>query len=186
MNKIKDFIYDKNDLLIALLIVLAATFVILSRIEVIMAYPSTLVAETEAGEGEVVSQLPYVPPENANEDEQSSEEGQSEDTSGDQEDPPQIPPEDPGDTDSGNTDTGVSDPPTNKPSADYVSINIEYGSTGSDIAQLLINAGLIPDRQTFYNAVEAAGADTKLQAGNFRIPSNATPEEIIRIITNTN
>ena len=38
MNKIKDFIYDKNDLLIALLILVIASLVIISRIgEIIMA-----------------------------------------------------------------------------------------------------------------------------------------------------
>ena len=185
MNKIKDFIYDKNDLLIALLILVIASLVIISRIEIIMAYPSTLIAESESGEEEVAAQVPYVPSESAGEEEdQSSGEEEQSDAADDQEDPPQPPPEDSQDT--GNTDTETSDPPASQPSTSYASIHIEYGATGSQIAQLLINAGLIPDRQTFYNAVEAAGADTKLQAGNFRIPSNATPDEIIRIITNTN
>jgi hypothetical protein len=182
MNKIKDFIYDKNDLLIALLIVVAATFVIMSRIDVIMAYPATLAAETEANGGEVVAEVPNVPSVDLGEDEQVSEEEQPDDATDDREDPPESPPSDP--DNSGNTDTGAGDSPANHPSANYVSINIEYGANGSDIAQLLINAGLISSKQTFYDAVAAVGADTKLQAGSFEIPTNATPEEIIRIITN--
>lgn len=64
------------------------------------------------------------------------------------------------------------------------SISIEYGATGEKIADLLINVGLMETRKEFYNAVAAAGAEGKLQAGNFMIPSNATPAEVISIITN--
>ena len=42
MKKFKDFLYDKNDILIALLILVAAAFLILWRMEAIMAYPQTV------------------------------------------------------------------------------------------------------------------------------------------------
>lgn len=48
MNKIKDFFYDKNDILVALIILAAAAFIIYIRIGDIMAYPNTLVETTAA------------------------------------------------------------------------------------------------------------------------------------------
>ena len=71
MNKIKDFIYDKNDLLIALLILVIASLVIISRIEIIMAYPSTLIAELNPAK-KSRSSIPYVPSESAGEEEDQS------------------------------------------------------------------------------------------------------------------
>jgi hypothetical protein len=172
MNKIKDFIYDKNDLLIALLIVAVAAYIILAKIDVIMAYPQTLIAEGSAGSGNIMVTPPDTsvkPPKTLEGDgrETEADPGQTE-----------VPP-----------DTGDDNPPTSsqttgEPTISQVSIYIEYGATGSEIAQLLIDSGLIDSKQVFYDAVTAAGADTRLQAGNFKIPSNANPAEIIKIITN--
>jgi hypothetical protein len=169
MNKIKDFIYDKNDLLIALLIVAVAAYVILSRIDIIMAYPKTLVAESETGKNSVTVTAPdtSVKPSGTGDEEINNvDEGQN---------PPDDTPE---------IDPPTGSQTTGEPAISQVSIYIEYGATGSEIAQLLIDSGLIENKQIFYDAVTAAGADTRLQAGNFKIPSNATPAEIIKIITN--
>ena len=43
MEKIKDFFYNKNDILVALLILVIAAAVIVFRIDAIMEYPKTLV-----------------------------------------------------------------------------------------------------------------------------------------------
>ena len=65
MKKFKDFLYDKNDILIALLILVAAASLILWRMDVIMAYPQTVfssggdsAAQLEAG-GDGDSQSGY-------------------------------------------------------------------------------------------------------------------------------
>ena len=42
MNRIKDFFYNKNDVIVALIILAAAAFIIYTRIDAIMAYPETL------------------------------------------------------------------------------------------------------------------------------------------------
>lgn len=159
MNRLKDIIYDKNDILIALIIVLLAGLLIHNRIEVIMDYPSVLAAETSI---EVSEENP-APIENEN---PPVTEGSSE-----TEEPAE-------------TENPVAEQTAGEPTVSQVSIYIEYGATGSQIAQILIDSGLIESSSQFYSAVEAAGADTKLQAGSFKIPSNATPAEIIRIITN--
>lgn len=46
MKGIKDFLYDKNDILIALIILIAAAMLIVWRMDVIMEYPHTLAQET--------------------------------------------------------------------------------------------------------------------------------------------
>lgn len=161
MNRLKDIIYDKNDILIALIIVLMAGLLIHNRIDVIMDYPSVLAAETSVG----VTEEEPAPVD--------SENPPVTETPTEIESPTPTEPENP-----------VAGETVGEPTISQVSIYIEYGATGSQIAQILIDSGLIESSEQFYSAVEAAGADTKLQAGSFKIPSNATPAEIISIITN--
>lgn len=46
MNKLKDFFYNKNDIIVVLIIVLVAGFIIYTRIDAIMAYPEKLAEKT--------------------------------------------------------------------------------------------------------------------------------------------
>lgn len=48
MGKIKDFFYNKNDVIIALLILAVAAVVIYSRVRAIMAFPQQQIEETAA------------------------------------------------------------------------------------------------------------------------------------------
>ena len=50
MKKLKDFFYDKNDILVVLLIVAVAAFVIYTSINSIMAYPEQYASEMAATE----------------------------------------------------------------------------------------------------------------------------------------
>ena len=47
MKSFKDFYYDKNDIIIAILILFIAGLIIMWRINVIMDYPQTLAKETD-------------------------------------------------------------------------------------------------------------------------------------------
>ncbi len=47
MNKFKDFVYNKNDIIVALIILVIALAIIAFRIVAIMEYPKTLAAEQE-------------------------------------------------------------------------------------------------------------------------------------------
>ena len=47
LKTLKDFYYDKNDIIIALLILCIAGLIIMWRINVIMDYPQTLAKETD-------------------------------------------------------------------------------------------------------------------------------------------
>ncbi len=50
MKKLKDFLYDKNDIIIALCILVVAGLLIIWRIDAIMQYPQTLAQETHTVE----------------------------------------------------------------------------------------------------------------------------------------
>ena len=50
MKKLKDFFYDKNDIIIVLLIVIVAGFIIYNRIDNVMSYPEQYAKEVAAKE----------------------------------------------------------------------------------------------------------------------------------------
>ena len=185
MNRLKDIIYDKNDILIALIIVIIAGMVIYGRINVIMEYPATLAAEAAANAA--LAEDPDDDPVYTGDLENPDDAAENPDTEEPADDPGNVSNEGGGSDEEGGS--GEEQPPAGnenqvEPTApSLITITIESGALGSRIAQILIDAGLIDSSSEFYNAVEAAGADTKLQAGTFRIPSNATPAEIVDIIT---
>lgn len=181
MKKIKDIFYDFNDILVAIIIIIIAAFVIVNNIETILAYPSIAYEEIQSSENKLPTKYAENPPlEGSDSDNDSNDQattGAGMDVPGSDKDMPSDQQSSgDGEGTSGNEGTGNAEP------INY-SIYIEYGSTGEKIADILISVGLIESRQEFLNAVAAAGAEGKLQAGNFVIPSNATPAEIVSIIT---
>ncbi len=174
MKKLKDIFYDLNDIMVALIIVAVAALTIVSNIDSILNYPATIAAEIQLPEEEVPTNYADNPPvkEPSSGDTTNDDEGT---TTGAGIDDNQ---DAAGGGTSGNEGTG-----TTGEVVDY-SVYINYGDTGDKIADILIGVGLFQDRQQFQSAVAAAGAEGKLQAGNFIIPSDATPAEVISIITN--
>ena len=163
MKTMRDVFYDMNDILVALVIVALAAFVIISNINSILDYPSTLTASIDMPEAETPTTYAENPP-ITNDAIGSDTENQ------------------PTASDSGiNTPAGDSTP-ENGEVVNY-SIYVEWGATEDKIADLLVQVGLFDERDDFYKAVSEAGAEGKLQAGTFIIPSDSTPEEVIKIIT---
>lgn len=174
MEKFKDFIYDKNDIVIALVIVIIAGFIILGRVDAIMNYPETLMEQAQqttdtatdsaiASGGAITS---------------GSSIGTATGTAV-------------GTGTATNTITptvpAVTTPtqPT-KPSNEivYIYVTIPPGATGDSIAGILITAGFITEKSQFLNAVAAAGADKKLKAGTFKIPNDSNPTQVVNILAN--
>lgn len=159
MQRIKNILYDKNDILVALIIVCVAALIIFNRIDAIMAYPSTLSHDDGTRANTPIT---------------------TEDTSVD----PDI---DASDAASTKTDENTDSKDNNSDQSDEGVVNhsvyIEYGSTASDIADILIKIKLVENRQQFYDALAVAGAESKLQAGTFTVPSDSTPAEVVAIIT---
>ena len=164
MKKLKDVFYDKNDILVALIIVILAAAVIITNIGSILNYPSTIAAEIQVPEKETPTTYAENPPiTDPSGDDAANSQGSTaaaidgQNTSG-----------------GGVTENGEI--------VNY-SVYIAWGDTNDKIADLLIGVGLFQNRQQFYDAVAASGAEGKLQAGNFIIPSDSTPAEVISILT---
>ena len=190
MKRLKDMFYNKNDILVALLIVVVAAFVISNRIDAILAYPSSLEAQASiaASSKEPDPPVQYVGREDSEEDAGNSD-GDTNEEGNDQEGTvtsgeaigTDTPPQNPGTTNP--PGGGQSGNPGNSAEPVNHSIYIAPGSNASQIADILIGVKLFETRQAFFDAVSAASADTKLQAGTFIIPSDATPAQVVKILT---
>lgn len=151
MNKLKDFFYNKNDILIALIILAIAAIVILWRVDAILSYPETLVANAGT---QVEDPLP---PDVSNDGAVTTGSAIT--------------------TDSGITTDSAVQPPQQE--VDICGIYVNYGESLDVIAQNCVTAGLIGSTEEFMTLVNQLGAAEKIQAGQHHIPSNVTPEELI-------
>ena len=162
MKKIKDLIYNFNDIFIAILILALAVGIIAWRVDEIMAYPEYVASKQQetASQGGVDFSnvdLEEKPVEDFNtEPEEITTQEPTEDTQTQEPDP--VP----------QTDT---------------KITIPSGSSGQKIADILTNAGVVPSSQDFLNEVAKQGVEKRLKAGTFTIPAGATVEEIVQILT---
>lgn len=164
MKKIKDIFYDLNDIMVAIVILAVAALVIFTNIDSILDYPSSVSAEIQIPEGKTPTTYADNPP-------------ITNDITGGA-----VTGSGTGDDDQNTTGGGIDGNSGTGEVVNY-SVYINYGETGDQIADVLISIGLFKDRQQFYDAVAAAGAEGKLQAGEFIIPSDSTPAEVISIMT---
>jgi len=154
MSKIKDLLYDKNDILVAFLILGIAAFVIFTRVNSIMAYPEKMISEQNSGGGgHIYADWPEGP--GLYDDEPAEEEP----AENDPEESPGTEPE-------------------------IYSLYIAYGQSMAEIARNLVSLGLFESERDFHAHVEAHNAASKVKAGNFIIPADSTKDEVIKIITN--
>jgi len=206
----RDFFYNKGDVFIAVLIILAAAFVIYMRVGVIMDYsasggsgksllpmPSAIGdwgdqapdAEADVGSGQNgMSDGAADPP--AQPDTMQPEATQPETTQPETTQPVTDQPS--GQTDEQTDDSGMtaleaeqvggSSGNSGQPSGPSVQITVEAGDAASTIADKLIAVGAIRDKQAFLSEVAAQGADSKLKIGTFTIPTGSTISEIIAIL----
>jgi hypothetical protein len=165
MKKLKDLIYDYNDIFVAILIVILAGVIISWRISDIMAYPKYL-AEQTAGEisdnidiNDIDLSLDDI--ENINDN--------------------------PEDIVADPTPNPTVENPENEEiefvTAEDTSFTVPTGVSGTKIAQLLYEANLVESPQQFITAVAKKNAETKLMAGTFKIPAESTVEDIVAILT---
>ena len=149
MKKLKDFFYDKNDILVALVVLAVAALIVTWRVNVIMDYPSTLVAEagehgSESEDGPVIG----LPPETTG----------SAVTSGEAIDNP--------------IDSGADE-------VDICAVYVNYGEALEVVGANCVTAGLVGSVDEFMTLVNERGAASSIQAGQHYIPSNVTPDELI-------
>lgn len=73
---------------------------------------------------------------------------------------------------------------TSGAAVDY-SIYINYGESTSIIAQKFVDVGLFDSVDQFNTLLAQMNAASKIKSGNFIIPANSTPEQVITKITTT-
>ena len=152
MNKIKDVLYDTNDILVALIILCLAGALIYTRVDAILSYPERTFAEQESG-GHIRIGEPV---------------------------DPTGPGANGGQADANNGDPGANGDPDEP---ELYSLYIAPDQPMHEIAQALISLEFFITEADFYDALDLYEADRWIHFGNFIIPSNATTEELIDILT---
>lgn len=142
MSKLRDIIYDRSDIIVALVIILIASFIVFSRIDAILSYPETFAANAPStSEDSSKAAVTYT-------------------------------------TGSATTENAVTED-----GVEMLAIYINYGESLQAIADKFVLVDLFSTSEEFLSAIENADAATQIKSGNFIIPSNATSEEVIAIIT---
>lgn len=164
MEKIKDFIYDKNDILVALLILVLAALLIMWQMDVIMDYPETIFAQ---GENDEIS---------AGDDAAKGDASDKDDSDNDAADTS-------GDTSAGtdNTDTTSS---LWKAGALTKDVEVDvYGNSATAAIQCLVDAGLFKDYDEYKSICDKAGMNhEKVSAGTLLFEKGFTKEDVARKI----
>ena len=155
MNKLKDIFYDKNDILVALIILAIAAVIIFWRVDVIMAYPETLVAETLKND--------------------------TDDTSANN---PSVVTTD-GAIDGNASGGAIDSASGGEDEVKICAIYINYGESLDVVAQNCVAAGLVGSTEEFISTVNAMGAGSSIQSGQHHIHSNVTPEELVQYLIQT-
>ena len=173
MKKIKDLIYDYNDIFVALLIIAVAGAIILWRVTNIMAYPDYLAGKEQTQSGEVDFTDVDLTPTNVDEFNENPEDIDTQTPEGG-ESGEQTPADDPSQEDP--TQTAQTDADGN-----YI-VEIPKGSSALGIARILKSQGIISDEDAFMEKVEEMGATMKMKYGTYKIPQGSSAEEIINIL----
>jgi hypothetical protein len=183
----RDFLYNKSDVLIAVLIIVIAALVIFSRIGVLMNFSESL--DDGASSDYVAPVLPSESGGQVSSDAGVSGNGAASGADSAVDDAAVG--ENAADPAEAESATGGADSATEEDVAaeaggapgEIVNFSINAGDSASRIADNLLLAGLIPDKQTFLSEVVAQKADTLLRIGTYRIPKGSTSAEIVDILT---
>ncbi len=163
MDKFKDFIYNVSDVLVTILIILIAALLISWRVSAIVHYPDKV--HSEQGNYSSVVQ------DDEDEDKDDRENQDNDKKSG----------KDSDDNDN-DKNTDDSDDKTDTTAKSY-SITVTDNESAGEIAQNLVDIGIISDKKEFLDAVKIAGAETKLKSGTFDFPPDCTAEQIVALMT---
>jgi hypothetical protein len=197
----RDFLYNKSDVLVALLIIVIAALVIFSRVGVLMNF-------SEAAEGAGDYAAPVLPAGSGDSgvsgasvgadmiDGGLASDGAAEPgggtagiasggTAGMAASGDTVSSDDTAETGAGEVSAAAEDTETGTDGelGEIVTFSISAGDSASKIADNLLNAGLIANKQAFLNEVVAQKADTLLLIGSYQIPMGSTLAEIVDILT---
>ena len=171
MKKLKDFIYDKNDIVIAILILAVAALIISWRLGIILEYPKQLLGTDDPVFDTPVSDDDVTQPDDSEGEDPQSGEGDQPQGSDGETDEPQG-----GDTEEDIPlwDGGVL--------TEDVEVEVE-GASASAAVKCLVNAGLFEDYAEYQKICEEEGMNhEKVSAGTFTFKKGTTKVQIAKKI----
>jgi cell division protein YceG involved in septum cleavage len=162
----RNFLYNKSDILIAVIIIAVAAFVIWTRVDAIMSTDD----EAAAAQTTVTQDVPAEADDpNATDDAENADEQAAEgETPTDEE----LAAEE---SAAEEEDAAEEDTP--------VEFTVEVGSAASTVAQDLEAAGLVDKAQDFIDELEDQNAVTKLKAGTFKLKPSMSVAQIVKKLT---
>lgn len=171
MNYLRNFFYNTSDIIIAAAIVLISAIVIWTRIDAIMSYSAEVdqTVKTKAEE--------QIDPDTGDSDATIADIASDATTT-----TPTDTVTSGSATEPTTTDPVADDSPTVTDDGTTVAFEVSPGRAASEIAQDLVDAGLITDKDAFLKQCKDSGADTKFKSGSFTIKKGATTDEIINIL----
>ena len=171
MKKLKDFIYDKNDIVIAILILAVAALIISWRLGIILEYPKQLLGTDDPVFDTPVSDDDVTQPDDSEGDEPQISEGDQPQGGEGETDEPQ-----------GN-ETGEDIPLWDGGVlTEDVEVEVE-GASASAAVKCLVNAGLFEDYAEYQKICEEEGMNhEKVSAGTFTFKKGTTKVQIAKKI----
>ena len=171
MKKLKDFIYDKNDIVIAILILAVAALIISWRLGIILEYPKQLLGTDDPVFDTPVSDDDVTQPDDSEGDDPQISEG----------DQPQG---DEGETDEPQGGETEEDIPLWDGGVLTEDVEVEVeGASASAAVKCLVNAGLFEDYAEYQKICEEEGMNhEKVSAGTFTFKKGTTKVQIAKKI----
>ncbi len=80
------------------------------------------------------------------------------------------------------TEPGVATDPAITDDVELYAIYINPGESVTTIAQKFVDVGLFESTEQFINLAEELGISTQIKTGNFIMPADSTPEEVMSYI----
>lgn len=175
MKKLKDILYDYNDILIALAIMVIAALLIMWRISAIVEYPREFISDNtevsepagENGESGDPADEPAGDP-----SEPAGEEGEGDEPA---DDPADEPADEPAEESSSLWEGGML--------TRDVQVSVSGGSSATDAIQRLIDAGLFKDYAEYQAICDELGLNHQMVgAGIFVFDKGSTKTDVARVI----
>lgn len=178
MKKFKDFLYDKNDILIAVLILVVAAAIIAWRMDVILQYPKQLISN------DTTIDTPTVDPSdpNAGTDGDNTGDGTKDDPAGTGDSNPAGNGEAPADNGTGADGQDTAELWMAGALTRDVEVDVT-GNTATAAIQCLVDAGLFEDYAEYKTICSQSGLDDeKVSGGTFTFTKGSTKTDIAKKI----
>ena len=190
MNKIKDIIYNKSDIIIALLILAIAALIIFWRLGIILQYPKDIVGgnDTENVLTDPTGEDGEVAGDDQTDDQTADDQtgDQADDQTGDDQADDQT--DDQADDQSGDDKADEPEQTASGPQWDGDKLAADYevtltGTTAYAAVQCMVEAGIFEDYAEYQKICQENGYDhEKMRAGVFTFKKGSTKLDMIKIV----